>query len=435
MPNYRSLVPGGYFARPEDNLPVSIRSNNPGAVNGAAWERTMPGYVKDIKFDGKNNTAIFETPEQGVAVWYELMRRYQSSGYKTLQQIVNYYGGGQDYSEYVQFVVGKTGFPRNKVIDLKNDSELLPFAKAMFHYEAGKPTPLSDAQILYGFKLGRGENVAPSPVPPPPVVAAPAPPEAKPGTADKKPGLMDGLVKVLGWPWNAPTKPPVAPSITPSTPTPSAPIAPSAPPGFADRILRAMKKKGYRVDEGEDVVNIVYVEGVNEDTGLPNDNRKNAFDDARVVLRIVNGVPKILGSWQATIETGVYFTEHPIAEDGAGAARITFDQQTAWQVGYHRGQYEALIQTGGPVSVYRDKNADYIREGDKITTGWYGINQHHAYNAPRDNIGRNSAGCLVGRMIKGHEEFMALVKSDKRYKANHSFVFSTTVLAQKEVLG
>ena len=408
MPNYRSLVLGGFYAKPDDkSLPVSIRSNNPGAVNGAAWERSMPGYVTEIKYDGKNNTTIFETPEYGVAVWYELMRRYHAAGARTVEGIIRKYGGGQDYSGYLDVVVGWTGFGRNKAIDLNDLDTLLIFAKAMFRYEAGRPTPVHDDQIMYGFHLAMGKK---------------EPGPTLPATKSEGSGsLILGLMEAMAWPWVK----------KPGSPPQKAPAGSLAPAGdLVGRVYAAMLRKGYTVDEGPDVVNIAYVAGVSED-GVPNANRTNAFDDARVIFRVVDGKPILLGSWQATIETGKRYTENPIVI--GGAARIAFNQFKAWQVGYHRGQYEALVQTGGPVTVYRDANEDYNREGDKTQTGYFGINQHHAYNAPKDDIGAHSAGCLVGRMIKGHEEFMAFVKSDKRYKANKGFVFSTAVLEAKDV--
>ena len=50
-------------------------------------------------------------------------------------------------------------------------------------------------------------------------------------------------------------------------------------------------------------------------------------------------------------------------------------------------------------------------------------------------IGRASAGCLVGRTRKGHREFMKIVKSDARYRANHGYRFMTGVLAGSELAG
>lgn len=162
QPNYRSLV-GGFFSSDPFNTQVntSIRTNNPGAINdSAAWVKAYPGYVggKVTSMSGSspNSTAIFETPEQGVALYYELLKRYRAAGAKTVEQIITKYGGGQNYSSYVTFVVTKTGLPKTYEIKLTgDDANLTKFAKAMWRYEAGKDTPLSDAQIAYGFALAR----------------------------------------------------------------------------------------------------------------------------------------------------------------------------------------------------------------------------------------------------------------------------------------
>ena len=115
-----------------------------------------------------------------------------------------------------------------------------------------------------------------------------------------------------------------------------------------------------------------------------------------------------------------------------GAARIEFGQYDAWQVGMHRGNHEALVQTGGEVTVCRDLNKDGVRTGDKRDTGSFGINQHWGYDLPE--VDRASAGCLVGQSKTGHKDFMAIVKSDPRYKANRKYVFSTAVLPESDVL-
>lgn len=161
-PNFRSLAGGFFSSTPFDtSIPTSIRTNNPGALNASAWVKSYPGYVGDkvtsMSGASANNTAIFETPEQGVAVWWELMKRYRAAGAITISQIINKYGGtGQDYSAYVKFVVGRMGLPSTYEIKLSgDDSTLTKFAKAMWRYEAGKETPLTDAQIAYGFALAR----------------------------------------------------------------------------------------------------------------------------------------------------------------------------------------------------------------------------------------------------------------------------------------
>lgn len=377
---YHSLI-GGFFATPDDrNLPVSIRMNNPGAVNGAAWEQQWPGYVDTTETTPGNKTTIFESPEEGVAVWWELMRKYRDAGATTVGAIINRYGGGQDYSAYVTFVLKQTGYTATKQIDLADDKALLPFAKAMFRYEAGRPTPLSDAQIVYGFGLGRshsGNVTPPPPVAPPPVV-----------------------------------QPPIAP----------------AHHDFAAAVVAAMAAHGCKVDP----YNIVYVAGRNPD-GTKNANRKNAFDDLRMVIKVDAGAATMLGAWPATIETGVRYTQNPI--NPKGAARIDWGRQECWQVGIHRGSHEALVQTGGQVRVWRDANKDYSRDGDALDTGWFGINQHSTggADAPLDDIGSHSAGCLVTPHMDWHRKFMALVKAFPDYVANKNHVFATTVMPSEWV--
>jgi len=212
-------------------------------------------------------------------------------------------------------------------------------------------------------------------------------------------------------------------------PTPDRPAEP-APTDLAGRIVAAMRKRGFKVDDVPGNPNVVYVEGMGPD-GTKNDNTPNQFNDARFVIMFgQDGRPKIAGAWEATTEPGRYWTENPM--NSKGAARIKFGQYTAWQVGMHH-THEALVQTGGNVTVCRDLNEDYKREGDKEDTGQFGINQHWGYDFPKNDLGQSSAGCLVGRMKTGHQQFMALMKSDPRYKANSRFVFTAAVLPASEV--
>jgi hypothetical protein len=157
MPNYRSLIGGFFSSTPMDKStgPVTIRMNNPGAINGASWETTYPGYVDTVETTPGNRSTIFEAPEYGVGAWWELLRRYRANNVNTVGGIITRYGGGQDYSAYVQFVAKLTGFTPDTVIDLNNDQQVLQFGRAMFRYEAGRALPWSDDQILYAIKCAR----------------------------------------------------------------------------------------------------------------------------------------------------------------------------------------------------------------------------------------------------------------------------------------
>lgn len=196
------------------------------------------------------------------------------------------------------------------------------------------------------------------------------------------------------------------------------------------RIVKAMSRKGYLLFTNPGEVNIAYVEGLNPD-GTANDNKPNVFNDLRTTFTFRDNVPVLLGKWEGTTEPSKYWTEHPMQP--GGAARVQFGQYTSWQVGIHNGSHEALVQTGGPITITRDRNYDYKRDNDPVQTGFYGINQHWGYDLPHDNMANSSAGCLVGRTKQGHREFMSIIKADPRYKANDRFIFTSCILPASDV--
>jgi peptidoglycan hydrolase-like protein with peptidoglycan-binding domain len=202
---------------------------------------------------------------------------------------------------------------------------------------------------------------------------------------------------------------------------------------LASRIVKYMQLKKYEIFQGIKEYNIVYVEGMDADGSLNND-KPNYFNDRRMVLQIIDGVPVIVGNWEATTEPGYRYTENPMNPEGA--ARIKFGQYKAWQVGIHgtADRHEALVQTGGEITVYRDLNKDYQRTGDKEDTGYFAVNQHWGYDLPYNNVYYASAGCLVGRMRQGHREFMSLIKKDRRFQLNDRYVFYATVIDGKDLM-
>lgn len=193
-----------------------------------------------------------------------------------------------------------------------------------------------------------------------------------------------------------------------------------------------MRAKKYLLFAGVGYYNIIYIEGMNAN-GTLNSDAPNQFNDRRLVLQTVGGIPQIIGNWEATTEPGSHYTYSPM--NSGGAARIKFGQYTSWRVGMHgtRDRHEALVQVA-PVSVHRDFNKDFIRSRDRIDSGLFGINQHWGYDLPFNNIATASAGCLVGRTRGGHREFMNLVKQDVRYKKDPSFIFTTTIIPGDELV-
>ncbi|MCV3211961.1 peptidoglycan-binding protein [Plectonema radiosum NIES-515] len=201
------------------------------------------------------------------------------------------------------------------------------------------------------------------------------------------------------------------------------------------RIVKYMQSKDYTIFTEPKEYNIVYVEGMNEDGSL-NDDAPNEFNDRRIVIEVVDGVPQIVNHWQATTEPGNKFTLTPIND--LGAARIQFGQYKAWRVGTHNigrfDPHEALVQAG-TITVCRDLNKDFKRTGDKLDKGDdFAINQHWGFDADKNNVGNTSAGCLVGRRREGHREFMEIIKGDRRYVSNSNYVFYTTVIPGDELV-
>lgn len=192
-----------------------------------------------------------------------------------------------------------------------------------------------------------------------------------------------------------------------------------------EKVKNYMTSKGYKIFIEPDTYNIVYIEGMNTDGSL-NDDKPNHFNDLRIVFN--EGITEVLGLWTATTEPGSKYTYNPM--NRGGAARIQFGQYKAWQIGYHgsgNNRHEALVQTA-PITVCRDFNKDFTRTNDKLETGLFGVNQHHGWDLPLNNIQGASAGCLVGRTTQGHKEFMKLVKQDARYVANNKYEFWTTII-------
>jgi hypothetical protein len=205
---------------------------------------------------------------------------------------------------------------------------------------------------------------------------------------------------------------------------------------LAGRVIKYMVSKDYNISQEKGTYNIVYIEGVDPD-GTENSDELNTFNDLRMVIQIdAMGVPKVVGKWVATTEPGTFWTENRMDEKKRGAARIKFGQYKAWRVRAHitksSNQFPALRQDG-EVSVFRDGNEDGFRTGDFLDTGLFGINQHHAADSPRTDIGLYGAGCLVGQMEDEHNEFMDIIMQDKRYKLNNDYLFETAIIAGDEL--
>ena len=168
------------------------------------------------------------------------------------------------------------------------------------------------------------------------------------------------------------------------------------------KAIAYMKARGYKIR----ALNIVYFEGINCDLETINSDRIDGWNDVRA---IVSDKGDVLLACAATTEPGWYYRNNPLNDNGA--AQLAFGQYLdCWQIGDHRGQ-DALVQCGD-LRVFRDKNEDGSRKGDPIFVGCdFGLNQHTTKNAP-DEVGRWSAGCLVGQYPETHNnKFMQICRA------------------------
>jgi hypothetical protein len=171
--------------------------------------------------------------------------------------------------------------------------------------------------------------------------------------------------------------------------------------------------------------NLVYLEGADIKSGkiVLNKDAIDEWNDLRIIFRVNQGIVEFR-HWQATCEPGKYYTQKPL--NPKGAARIAFGQQRAWVVGTH-GNHRALVQSSD-ILLYRDFNKDGIRTGDIVEMcGNCGINHHTVEsNKIYDNVGKWSAGCLVGKDRSDHLSFIDTIKNDYRFFKGYKFV--STVL-------
>jgi len=109
-----------------------------------------------------------------------------------------------------------------------------------------------------------------------------------------------------------------------------------------------------------------------------------------------------------------------INDKGAFVLKSDFWHNSIWIPGKHRGRMDALVQQGGEVVGYRDKNNNTTPEecGEEVR-GYFGINFHlNSYNTLSNTVnwlvGGWSAGCQVSNAPEKYREIINLTKNQKR---------------------
>ena len=166
------------------------------------------------------------------------------------------------------------------------------------------------------------------------------------------------------------------------------------------------------------------------------EGKTNAFDDMLVCLcRDENNLWRGY-YWPITTDPGLYYLENPTRVEGTAILKEG-QYRHVWKLGKHRGKYDALVQTGNTVTVYRDSNRDSIlnMNPDSEMTGWFGINCHASSQSTETSkstrIDKWSAGCQVHATKKGFDQMMSLVR--KQISAGLGSSFTYTLVREEDL--
>lgn len=212
---------------------------------------------------------------------------------------------------------------------------------------------------------------------------------------------------------------------------------------LVSKILQHIKTLGITLDkppqnaaESDYCVNIIGIEGLNPNFTL-NNNAANDFNDLFLIIGInKNNNFRYFQKSVGTTEPGSFYTYNPMNPNGAARVTINTKHEKIWQIGYHgkgSNRHKALVQIGNEICVTRDANKDFSRKNDKVMCGYYGINFHHGYNMPANNIGRASAGCQVIRSSKEHAAAMKIIETDYYFRQNKKHRFSYIILDANQI--
>jgi hypothetical protein len=180
------------------------------------------------------------------------------------------------------------------------------------------------------------------------------------------------------------------------------------------KVQEEMKRLGHEIftyDQKDFNLNIVGIRSKN--------NQTNKFDDWMVVFWYHLGT--LNQRWfRITTDPGISGIKKPLNSKGV-AALAEGQYRGTYIIGKHKGQYDALVQRGGTVRVYRDNDRDNILELDpeSIEQGWFGINIHRAKDESFSTaVNGWSHGCQVFADDDDFEEFMTICKRAEKIWGN-----------------
>lgn len=156
----------------------------------------------------------------------------------------------------------------------------------------------------------------------------------------------------------------------------------------------------------------------------------NRFDDYLVVIYNTSTENNVKRIFACTTLPGKKAMEHPIQVKGTAIVKPG-QYRGAYQIGYHKGKYKALVQKK-PITVYRDGNKDdkFDLNPLSIDKGVFGVNIHKA----GDNstlVDGWSYGCTV---LSKSIDFNALMRLVERSAKLYGNSFTYTLINEEDLL-
>lgn len=186
-------------------------------------------------------------------------------------------------------------------------------------------------------------------------------------------------------------------------------------------VKAAVEKAGFKFFTGHMNLNMI---------GIRSKNRAvDNWDDFFVLCWQENGKNMIWVDDQFTTDPGIYYMTQKLLNPAGCGILARGQYRGVWKIGPHgKTKYEAFVQTGAKVKVYRDRNKNNIMDFDpkSIMEGYFGVNQHHGYDSGK--VGPNSAACQVHRYKKDLVYVLSMAK--KNTAAGHGDTFTYTLLEE-----
>lgn len=188
-----------------------------------------------------------------------------------------------------------------------------------------------------------------------------------------------------------------------------------------NKVKAAVEKAGFKFFTGEMNINMIGVRSKNRQV----DN----WDDFFILCWQEGGKNMIWVDDQFTTDPGIYYMQQKLLNPAGCGILARGQYRGVWKIGPHgAAKYEAFVQTGNKVKLYRDRNKNNIMEFDpkSIQEGYFGVNQHHGYDST--NVKNNSAACQVHRYKKDLAYVLSMAK--KNTAAGHGDSYTYTLLEE-----